>query len=233
MEASVAAGRMARMGWMGGDRPRLATDPRGARSGGEIGHRGCRTLCRHRSSGMGSTAGRAAAGARASAGRDAGDACRTRRPLRAWHRLPRCPAGSPRGAGGRPAQRRTAGRRRRLRGRSAARRARAGGPRRHGLDRQERQPADARTRRLVGLPRRAAHLGRAAGGRADPHDLRLLHAVHVGLPDRRHRGAADDRRATLHQLSDHRAPRRAEPRGRRTPSATGSSAATSARRSAR
>ena len=27
----------------------------------------------------------------------------------------------------------------------------------HGLDRQERQPADARTRRLVGLPRRAAH----------------------------------------------------------------------------
>jgi epoxyqueuosine reductase len=28
MEASVAAGRMARMGWMGGDRPRLATDPR-------------------------------------------------------------------------------------------------------------------------------------------------------------------------------------------------------------
>jgi epoxyqueuosine reductase len=29
MEESVAAGRMARMGWMGGDRPRLATDPRG------------------------------------------------------------------------------------------------------------------------------------------------------------------------------------------------------------
>jgi epoxyqueuosine reductase len=28
MEASVAAGRMGRMGWMGGDRPRLATDPR-------------------------------------------------------------------------------------------------------------------------------------------------------------------------------------------------------------
>jgi len=28
MEESVAAGRMARMGWMGGDRPRLATDPR-------------------------------------------------------------------------------------------------------------------------------------------------------------------------------------------------------------
>jgi len=27
MEDSVAAGRMARMGWMGGDRPRLATDP--------------------------------------------------------------------------------------------------------------------------------------------------------------------------------------------------------------
>jgi len=28
MEESVAAGRMARMGWMGGDRPRLATEPR-------------------------------------------------------------------------------------------------------------------------------------------------------------------------------------------------------------
>ncbi|MGQ0608521.1 MAG: tRNA epoxyqueuosine(34) reductase QueG [Chloroflexota bacterium] len=28
MEASVAAGRMARMDWMGGDRPRLATEPR-------------------------------------------------------------------------------------------------------------------------------------------------------------------------------------------------------------
>jgi epoxyqueuosine reductase len=28
MEASLASGRMARMGWMGGDRPRLATDPR-------------------------------------------------------------------------------------------------------------------------------------------------------------------------------------------------------------
>ena len=28
IEASVAAGRMARMGWMGGDRPRLATNPR-------------------------------------------------------------------------------------------------------------------------------------------------------------------------------------------------------------
>ena len=28
MEESVAAGRMGRMGWMGGDRPRLATDPR-------------------------------------------------------------------------------------------------------------------------------------------------------------------------------------------------------------
>jgi epoxyqueuosine reductase len=28
MERSVAAGRMARMGWMGGDRPRLATEPR-------------------------------------------------------------------------------------------------------------------------------------------------------------------------------------------------------------
>lgn len=28
MQESVAAGRMARMGWMGGDRPRLATDPR-------------------------------------------------------------------------------------------------------------------------------------------------------------------------------------------------------------
>jgi epoxyqueuosine reductase len=27
MEASVAAGRMGRMGWMGGDRPRIATDP--------------------------------------------------------------------------------------------------------------------------------------------------------------------------------------------------------------
>ncbi|HEY7332595.1 MAG TPA: QueG-associated DUF1730 domain-containing protein, partial [Candidatus Limnocylindria bacterium] len=28
MEESVAAGRMGRMGWMGGDRPRLATEPR-------------------------------------------------------------------------------------------------------------------------------------------------------------------------------------------------------------
>ncbi|HEX7196801.1 MAG TPA: tRNA epoxyqueuosine(34) reductase QueG [Candidatus Limnocylindria bacterium] len=33
MEESVAAGRMGRMGWMGGDRPRVATDPRAVEPG--------------------------------------------------------------------------------------------------------------------------------------------------------------------------------------------------------
>ena len=46
--------------------------------------------------------------------------------------------------------RRDARRRRRLRRRSAARRARAGRPRRAGLDRQEHEPADARSRRARG-----------------------------------------------------------------------------------
>ena len=68
---------------------------------------------------------------------------------------------------------------------------------------------------------------RRAGRRA----VRLLHALPRRLPDRRLRRAGHARRRTLHRLLDDRAlRRRSRTRGRR-PSATTSSAATSARRS--
>ena len=102
MEESVAAGRMARMDWMGGDRPRLATDPRALDPA-------ARSVIVVAAPYAG--ADRAGWDPRPDALRQAlapvlgaspADAGRAHRPLRARHRLPRRPAGSARGAGRRP-----------------------------------------------------------------------------------------------------------------------------------
>ena len=108
-----------------------------------------------------------------------------------------------------PARCRAAGGLDRLRRRSAIGRTSAGRTGRAGLDRQEHEPVDPRSRRIVGIPGGHPELGRAAGGRAGPHHLRQLHSLPVRLPDRCAGGAPDNRCTALHQLPDHRASRRA------------------------
>ncbi len=148
MEASVAAGHMGRMGWMGGDRPRVATDPTRASIRSPLGHRGRRAVRRTRSRARGTLlrppCTRALDPVLAAGSLGAGRphrALRHRRPtttqaLRSRLEAPR--GGSSRGRACPPGRWRTStiGRWRSARWRLAGR-AR--------LDRQEHEPADART----------------------------------------------------------------------------------------
>ena len=213
MEASVAAGRMARMDWMGGDRPRLATDPRALdpaarsvivvaapyagtdRAGWDPRPDSLRqALAPVLGASPATPAGRIA---RYALGTDYHVALRDRLEALADDlRSEGLPAGEVAYVDDRP-----------LAERALAARAGMGW-----IGKNANLLTHARAGSWVFLGA-LAHVGRAAGGRADPHDLRLLHALPLRLPDRRHRGAADDRRATLHQLPDHRASRRAEPVG--------------------
>ncbi len=104
IEASVAAGRMATMGWMGGERAERATDPRAhdatARS---VVVRG-RSIRGERPRGLGSRPRGAAEGAGARAGQGGGGPDRTDRAIRHGDRLPPLAARPSRGPGGGPAR---------------------------------------------------------------------------------------------------------------------------------
>ncbi len=205
MEASVAAGRMGRMDWMGGDRPSVATDPTAhdptARSvvvvaapyGGA--DRAAwdpdpaalaRALASVLAAAPSEPAGRIA---RYALGTDYHVALRQRlEGLAADLRTAGLPAGNVAYVDDRPlAERALAARRR------------------SGLDRQEHQPAHAPSRRLLGLPRRDPHVGGARGRSAGSLLLRQLHAMPGRLPDRRPPLGPHHRCRPMHQLPDHRA----------------------------
>ena len=119
----------------------------------------------------------------------------------------------------------------RARRREPARRPRGGGALRRRLLRQE-HDADHAPPRLVGRARDARHRGRARADAAAARRLRLVHALHRRLPDRRARRAR--RRSTRRSASrtGRRCPSRS-PRPTAPRSARRSTAATSARTSAR
>ena len=117
------------------------------------------------------------------AGRIARYAHRDRLPRRAARPARGAGRGHPRGRACRPARWPTS-----TIGRSAERALR--GPRGHRLDRQEHEPAHPRACRLLGLPRRDPQLGRCRADEPVRTQLRHLHALPDGLPDRRARRAA-------------------------------------------
>ena len=89
----------------------------------------------------------------------------------------------------------------RARGREPARRPGGRGPRRRRLLRQE-HDADHAPLRLVGRARNARHRRRARADAAARARLRLVHALHRGLPDRRARRARRARRDALPLVLD-------------------------------
>ena len=88
------------------------------------------------------------------------------------------------------------------------------------MDRQALEPHQPRSR-LVVLPRRGLHRSAPAHRpTAGPRALRPLHGLHGGVPDGGHRRPLSGRRAPVHLLPDHRAPRphpRGAPAARRQP----------------
>ncbi len=119
----------------------------------------------------------------------------------------------------------------RARGREPARRPGGRRARRRRLLRQE-HDADHAPARLVGRARDARYRRRARADTAARRRLRLVHALHRGLPDRRARRAGRARREPLSLLVDAGGPARF-PRRIASNSARRSTAATSARTSAR
>src|SRR5438477_1590979 len=135
---------------------------------------------------------------------------RVRLPHRSWgrgRRLPRPPRRGLRRARGVAARARRPGARPPLRRPRLGHRPRRRRARRARLRGQERLPAHPRGG-LLRAPRRGAPLPATAVLGAVAARLRQLPRLSPGVPDRRHHRPGGDRLPALHQLPDHRAPRR-------------------------